>query len=73
MIRANAVRREAWSHTSALLWMIQVACGAKDVEPDTYNPYRERRPARPIPKVGIEALRAIFVDGRMPATNGSKP
>ncbi|GIW90210.1 MAG: hypothetical protein KatS3mg109_1016 [Pirellulaceae bacterium] len=61
---AEAKSQQMWAHTSCILAMIanvhRDPHKTRPLRPDDFNPYRSK--ARPAPKVGIEALKYVFVD-----------
>ncbi len=64
---AEALRREAWQHTStlaAVLININRPKGAKGVTPDELNPYREKKHEKPIGYISAGKLAKIVTQNR---------
>jgi hypothetical protein len=69
---------QQWAHTSAILAMIaNVNRDPKHTpsyKPDDFNPHARRRKRQaPLPKVGIEILKTVFVDNRPGAMSRGGP
>lgn len=54
---AVARSREAWRHTSTLVWVVRAAQGEKGKTPADFDPY-EQRPKERLP---LRAYRGLFV------------
>jgi hypothetical protein len=69
---------QQWAHTSSILAMIaNVNRDPKKTpayKPDDFNPHVKRRKQQaPLPKVGIEILKMVFVDNRPGAISRGGP
>jgi hypothetical protein len=60
---------ERWEHTSSLIWAAFRAAGNRGVKPQQFNPIAIQR-AEAAEPVGIEILKAIFVDRQVPGGGG---
>lgn len=64
---ADGRGRAAWDHTAALLAALASLLGSQQVSPRKFHPYAreagQREERVPMP---IQALRWVFVDGRLP-------
>lgn len=63
---AEAVSRQRWAHTSALMCVI-ANCHrdpkkTRPFQPADFDPHRQRKAAPPV-KVGIGVLKQVFVHG----------
>ena len=74
---AEARAEHTWAAASSILAMIANAFRdpkkSRPFTPNDFNPLNQRATAkedRPI--VGIEVLKDVFIDGRMPGTGGPK-
>lgn len=68
--KRRAAQAEAWDRTSALIWAVFRAAGNRGVKPQQFNPIAQKRADESSEPVGIEILKAIFVDKRVPDGHG---
>lgn len=66
---AEAHRRDAWGRTSAMMALL-ANCHrdpkrARPFVPAYFDPF-EQKPRAEEPAVGIEILKAVFIDGKLP-------
>lgn len=64
MLMVNGKRKEAWSHTSALIALVHNALSKEPKNPEDFNPYAEAE-AEKLPKVKVKDLKKIFFDDKM--------
>lgn len=63
---AEAVRAERWNHTAHLMLATLRAAGDKRTKFRDLNPYLRKRRDEATETVGVEALKAVFINRRFP-------